>query len=329
MENRFPEADAVTDEAFAIARGSPRGEFPELASMLHGLADMRNKQSRYSEAESLARNALEMHRRLHGAEHPETAWALFTLGVALRSQQKLTDAEVNFRESVRIFSKYYSSGDQPLDFAMNELKEVLEAKGDSSGIAALTPDNGWITRLRESAFKPKALKRLHDGTWEVDFNDTRISDLRILSGAPISVLFLGGTSVSDLASLRGMALKQLYPWRTKITDLSPLKGMPLEILNLGETKVSDLSALRGMPLTDLRLHGCTELTDLSPLADCKELKNLTLPPKAKDFEFLRAFPKLERISFAEDPKDGYRVAQTSAEFWNEYDAKKKVGARHP
>jgi serine/threonine protein kinase len=139
-QNRFAEAETVTEEAFAIARGSPGVEFPELASMIHGLADVRNKQSRYPEAESLARKALEMHRRLHGAEHPETAWALLTLGIALRSQQKLADAEATLRESVRIFSKYYSSGYRPGDFAMNQLKVVLEAKGDSSGVAALTRD---------------------------------------------------------------------------------------------------------------------------------------------------------------------------------------------
>jgi len=139
-QNRFAEAETVTEEAFAIARGSPGVEFPELASMIHGLADVRNDQARYAEAESLARQALEMHHRLHGAEHPETAWALLTLGVALRNQQKLTDAETTLRESVRIFSKYYSYGNRSGDFARNQLKVVLEAKGDSSGIAALARD---------------------------------------------------------------------------------------------------------------------------------------------------------------------------------------------
>jgi len=95
--------------------------------------------------------------------------------------------------------------------------------------------------------------------------------------------------------------------------------MPLESLTVSGTKVTDLSVLRGMPLTDLRLHACAELTDLSPLADCKELKGVTLPPKAKDYEFLRTFPKLERIGFTDDPNNKWRPDKTAAEFWQDYD----------
>ena len=119
-----------------------------------------------------------------------------------------------------------------------------------------------------------------------------------------------------------MPLKQLGIWDTGVTDLSPLKGMPLEYLHLGGTKVTDVSALRGMPLNALFLHGCPDLTDLSPLADCEDLKDITLPPKAKDYEFLRTFPNLERIGFVDDSKYGYRPDRTAAEFWQEYDAGK-------
>jgi hypothetical protein len=69
------------------------------------------------------------------------------------------------------------------------------------------------------------------------------------------------------------------------------------------TKVTDLAAAREMPLTKLCLHGCTELTDLSPPADCPALENFTLPPDAKDIEFLRTDPKLERLG-TNDAKTG-------------------------
>jgi len=36
----------------------------------------------------------------------------------------------------------------------------------------------------------------------------------------------------------------------------------------------------------------------------------------------RAFPKLERIGFQDDPKSGCRPDQTAAEFWKDYDANK-------
>ena len=83
--------------------------------------------------------------------------------------------------------------------------------------------------------------------------------------------------------------------------------------------VTDLSAVRGMPLTSLKLDGCPELTNLAPFADCKSLQSLTLPPNAKNIEFFRDFPKLERISFKEDTKNVYLPDKTAAEFWKEYD----------
>ena len=62
-----------------------------------------------------------------------------------------------------------------------------------------------------------------------------------------------------------MAIKRLMLAATKVRDLSPLAGMPLEILHVQGTKETDLSALHKMPLTNLRLNGCTELTDISAL----------------------------------------------------------------
>ena len=163
MADRFAEAEAISDQAWAIARETT--ESAELASMIHGVADVRNSmihgvadvrnnQARYAEAESLARNALEMHRRLHGADHPETAWALFTLGVSLRNQQKLDEAETAQREAIRIFSKYYPAGYKAIDFATRELREAttLAGGGDSHAHAgrwqAAADDFARVIELR-------------------------------------------------------------------------------------------------------------------------------------------------------------------------------------
>jgi hypothetical protein len=177
--------------------------------------------------------------------------------------------------------------------------------------------------LRESGLKPREIVRLNDGTWRVNLDNSTISDLSILRGAPISELWLMDTAVSDLSPLRGMPLKKLGLYHTKVTDLTPLKGMRLEYLNLVDTRVTDLSALRGMPLTSLRLHGCRKLTDLSPLRDVRELTTLTLPAGAKEIEFLREFPHLERLSFEEETKNGFRPDKTVGEFWKAYDGGKK------
>ena len=186
---------------------------------------------------------------------------------------------------------------------------------------------GWMRALRELGLKeptlkqPEHLKQLPDGTWDVRLDGTVLSDLTILRGAPISRLDFGNTAVSDLTPLRGMTLKRLSLYNTKVSDLSPLQGMPLDRLHLSGTKVTDLSVLRGMPLTLLRLHDCTEASDLSPLVGNTTLKQVTLPPNAKNFEFLRNLPNLERLGFTEDSKTRL-PDKTAAEFWQEFDAKK-------
>ena len=151
---------------------------------------------------------------------------------------------------------------------------------------------------------------------------TKVSDLAALRGMPIKFLYLGATGVTNLEPLRGMPLRILELFGTTITNLGPLRGMALENLWLGYYS-GDLSALRGMPLEQLKLHDCAAQTDFSPLASARELASLTLPVGAKNIEFLRAFPKLERIAFEEDWKNGGRPSKTAEEFWREYDAKKK------
>ncbi|MCB1275560.1 protein kinase [Prosthecobacter sp.] len=211
--------------------------------------------------------------------------------------------------------------------ALRALPALAELSFTNKGVSGL-PDQkaayfwkeydaqAWLRPLRATGCV-KSARQLPDGTWEVDLSNSKFSDLNILKGAPISVLKLGDTAVADLESLHGMALKELNIANTNVTDLRPIKGMPIERLSLRNTKVTDLAALRGMALSTLLLHSCNKLVDLSPLADSKTLTKLTLPPKAMDIEFLRSFPKLERLSFN---SNGANPAQTTAEFWKEYDA---------
>jgi Leucine-rich repeat (LRR) protein len=178
---------------------------------------------------------------------------------------------------------------------------------------------GWLQKLRAAGLAPTHAKRLSDGTWDVDLRKVVLSNLELIRGAAISKLNVGGTKVSDLSPLRGMPLKALWIFDTKVSDLSSLKGMQLTYFHASQAPISDISVLRGMPVNDVRLHLCRNLTDLSPLAEAGELTQLTLPPNAKNFEFLRNLPKLRRIGYATthvggDPK------QAVEEFWKEYDA---------
>ncbi len=198
------------------------------------------------------------------------------------------------------------------------------------------PDE-WQSALRKAGIKPGEIFRRDDGTLTVSFdNKKEFTDLTVLQGMPISILSFDGTSVTDLSPLRGMPLSILSLGNTSVTDLSPLRGMPLTELSLYTTQVkdisplngmqikrlrlngtlvSDLTPLRGMPLTDLELQSCKQVTDLSPLADAKELANLVLPPNAKEIEFLHTLPRLQRISFREDPNNGWLPDMTADQFW--------------
>ena len=178
---------------------------------------------------------------------------------------------------------------------------------------------GWVRAMREKGISPRRLNQLSDRTWELSLNQSDVKDLSFLQGANISHLEIGETQIADLGPLRGMPLTFLHMYRTKVTDLSPLKGMQLTHLNIVANQVSDISVLREMPLTSARLHECDEITDLTPLREVKTLKTLTIPRKSKDYDFLRDFPSIERLSFNEDPAQGFQVSKTAAEFWQRFD----------
>lgn len=180
--------------------------------------------------------------------------------------------------------------------------------------------NHWLSHLRESGIEINALKKLPDRTWYVDLENSTIRDLAFLKGAPISKLWLGNTGVSDLTPLSDMVLTELRLYHTQVTDLSPLKGMPINYLHLSGTRITDISALREMPLVTLRMHDCFHLIDLQPLSGIATLRNVTLPPRFKNIESLRALSDLELIGFKENAD--YFPDMTAAEFWKEFDAQK-------
>jgi eukaryotic-like serine/threonine-protein kinase len=136
-QERPQEVEMAGDAALALARNSPGRDFPEIANVMHELADLKISQKKYVEAEQLARAAVEMHRRLQGPEHPETAWSLLVLGSALESQHKLPEAEESYREALAIFRKYYSFQHKSVRMAIVDLAGVLEAEGNSTAIEPL------------------------------------------------------------------------------------------------------------------------------------------------------------------------------------------------
>src|SRR5439155_1657001 len=77
-------------------------------------------------------------------------------------------------------------------------------------------------------------------------NNSRLSDLRPLTGMKLIILECNSTGVSDLTPLAGMPLTGLYLAKTKVTDLTPLVGMPLKTLYCDFDVERDATVLRSI-----------------------------------------------------------------------------------
>src|SRR5262249_22131799 len=79
---------------------------------------------------------------------------------------------------------------------------------------------------------------------ELHFN-TRLKDLRPLSGMQLRSLNLGFTAVEDLRPLADVPLKSLRIGWTPARDLAPLARTPVEFLDCRGNSQRDLGSLRG------------------------------------------------------------------------------------
>jgi len=241
-------------------------------------------------------------------------------------QNKFSEAEPFYRDALALYMKLFGPGHSNVAHTRSSLVKVLSAQGKLAEAQQLEAEQSALEQKRQ----PEALLALRktgltftshllsDDTWEVILDDQPITDLSSLGHEQISRLSLKRTNVSDLTPLRGLPLKSLAIGGSKVTDLGPIKGMSLESLQISGSDIADLNPLRGMPLRQLYMSNCVRITDLSALANMTTLERVILPPNAKSFEFLRAFPNLTRLSFQFDP--GTKGADRSAaEFWKQYD----------
>lgn len=191
-------------------------------------------------------------------------------------------------------------------------------------VTSLEPLAGMpITELDVSALNLSDLTALHGMPLAVlAANDMQVTDLSPLRGAPLKRLSFKASPVDDLQPLRGMPLFELGCAQTRVADLAPLADSPVELLDLSATPVSDLRPLRGLPLKRLRIFNCKNLSDLSPLAECRQLEVLILPAGRRDIEFLRQHPSLRRLG--DSSESDWNKVSTVAEFWKAYDAKHRL-----
>ena len=144
--------------------------------------------------------------------------------------------------------------------------------------------------------------------------DTQVDDLAPLKDMPLVSLDLSNTRVADLTPLRGMRLVRLDAARIRATNFSVLTGMRLASANLAHTRITSLAPLKDAPLRHLQLEGCTNITDFSVLADCKQLEGITLPVGAKNLEPLRQLPRLRHIGYSM-PEGGWDQVPLADDFW--------------
>ena len=92
--------------------------------------------------------------------------------------------------------------------------------------------------------------------------------------------------------------------------------MPLETLRLHGANVTDLRPLAGMTTLSVITPTSSAVRDVSPLAHCRGLTTISLPPNVENLETLRALPLLHMIC-----RQGCDLTPATL-FWKEFDAER-------
>jgi internalin A len=108
--------------------------------------------------------------------------------------------------------------------------------------------------------------------------------------------------ITDASFLSGLEnLQVLNLGGTHITDVSFVKNLKkLQIFNIRYTDVKDISTVGELPdLRDFVMMGCEKISDLSPLANCKELRLVDAQDALilTDISFVKHTPKIENLMF--------------------------------
>lgn len=197
---------------------------------------------------------------------------------------------------------------------VNRLGLTGSLKRESGGLtlSVQQPDFNDLSPFRNAPFA-----KLH-------IADTQVDDLGPLKNMPLTTLDISNTRVTDLSALKGMPLTRLDAARTRVTNFTALAGLKLTSLNLAHTRIAGLTPLKDAPLRFLQLEGCTNLTDFSALAECKQLEGITLPVGAKNLEPLRQLPRLRRIGYVM-PEGGWEQVPSAEDFWKVQDPRPTGG----
>lgn len=143
------------------------------------------------------------------------------------------------------------------------------------------------------------------------------TDLTPLSGMKLKEFLISQGHFTNLSVIRGMPLSHVEIADT-ITSLDDLADAPItELSRIGCHELRDISAVRKMPLKLVNLNDATKLRDFTPLLDCQNLENITVPDGRKEIEVLRQHPSLKIIKDSQRSNEPVILA---TDFWADYDA---------
>ncbi|MFT5742594.1 MAG: tetratricopeptide (TPR) repeat protein [Paracoccaceae bacterium] len=161
-QGRFPEAEALLNEAREIGRATIGTGHPDYATRLNNLAGVVQAQGRFPEAEALYNEALEIDRATIGMGHPDYATHLSNLAVVVKAQGRFPEAEALYREAREIARATIGTGHPDYAKHLNNLAVVVKAQGRLPEAEALYNEAREIDRSTIGTGHPEYAKHLNN-----------------------------------------------------------------------------------------------------------------------------------------------------------------------
>ena len=135
----YSEADEVGQHAAELAR-QVQPPPPELANIIHELAQSKTRQGKVSEGLRYAQEAVDLHRQLHGEGHPELGWGFEALGRAYMASGEYARAAESFEKALKIFEAHYPAQHKSILMSVDLLESSLQQGDQSESLHALQKD---------------------------------------------------------------------------------------------------------------------------------------------------------------------------------------------
>ena len=183
-------------------------------------------------------------------------------------------------------------------------------------------DPNWQDIIKKNTKISDGFSSIHK-CYELNLMGSEVSDLTPISKfVSLRKLILTGLPIKDISPLQGLKyLKSLYVGKTKVLDLAPIQALhDLVYLSLNDTNIDNIDELLALnKLKELNLEGTNignldavsqmenlhflslqwnkSITDLSPLANVKNLKRLNIADtKVSDISFSEHLNNLQELT---------------------------------